>query len=162
MISHDYWGWQGDRSKLLEGLRATGTPTGGEWYSLISPQRDFEPPQVEGATTIGAREARAMHERGVLFVDTSFNWIQERIPGSILLELWKGEGYMFNKNAIRRHADFDDEIVIYSSRGAARRIGREAAMGAAIAVSAGFNNVYYFPGGLDAWKDAGYPSERPE
>ena len=103
-----------------------------------------------------------MHERGVLFVDTSFNWIQARIPGSILLELWKGEGYMFNKNALRRYADFDDEIVIYSSLGNNQNIGREAAMAAAIAVSRGFNNVYYFPGGLDAWKEAGYPAERPE
>ena len=162
VMSQDFWGWQGDIDKLKDGLRAIGTPTGGEWYSLLSNQRDFEPVQVEGATTIDAREARAMHERGILFVDTSFNWIQERIPDSILLEIWKGEGYMFNENALRRYADFDDEIVIYSSSGITQNIGRDAAMGAAIAVSRGFNNIYYFPEGLDAWKKAGYPVERPE
>ncbi len=161
-ISHQYFGWRGDLRELKDGLRAIDTPSGGEWYRLISQQTDFEPPRVDGATTIDMREARAMQERGVLFIDTSLKWIQERIPGSVFLELWKGEGYRFNENALRQYADFDDEIVIYSSSGQDRRVGREAAMGAAIAIAGGFKNIFYFPGGLDAWKEAGYPVERPE
>ena len=161
-LSHSYWGWQGDIGELRDGLRAIGTPSGGEWYSLISEQRDFEPPRVEGVTTIDAKQARSMHDRGALFVDTSFQWIQERIPGSVFLEIWHGEGFMFNENALRQYAEFDDEVVIYSSRGRDKDIGKEAAKGSAIAVSRGFKNIYYFPGGLDAWKEAGYPVEHPE
>ena len=69
---------------------------------------------------------------------------------------------MFNENALRRYAEFDDEIVIYSSTGRDFSVGREAAMGSAIALSRGFTNIYYFPGGLEAWKEAGYAVEHPE
>jgi TolB-like protein/rhodanese-related sulfurtransferase len=161
-ISQNFWGWHGDIGKLKDGLRAIDTPRGGEWYSLISQQRDLEPPQIEGATNIDVQEAHAMHKRGVLFIDVHFQWNQEHIPGAVLLEVWKGEGYRFNENALRRYADFDDEIVVYSSSGRSQSVGRQAAIGAAIAVSRGFNNIFHFPGGLDAWKKAGYPVERPE
>ena len=160
-LSNGFWGWIGDVGKLKDGLRAIGAPVGGEWYRLISPQKDYEPPQVEGATMIDVAEAHAMHQRGVVFIDVSFQWIQHRIPRAVLLELWHGEGYRFNENSLRRHADFDDEIVVYSSKSQSQHLGRRTAMAAAIAVSRGFKRIYHFPGGLDAWKAAGHPVERP-
>ena len=161
-VSHSTWGWRGDIARLKDGLRAIDAPAGGEWYRLISQQADFKPAEVEGATMIDAREARVLHERGVVFIDTSFQWIVNRIPGAVFLELWKGEGFMFNEHALRRYADYDDEVVIYSSYGTTQNLGRESSLGAAIAVSRGFSKIYYFPGGLDEWKMAGYPVEKPE
>ena len=160
-LSNAYWGWLGDIGKLKEGLRAIDAPVGGEWYGLISLQIDFEPPEVDGATTIDVRQAHDLHQRGVVFIDTSFQWVQNRIPDSVFLEIWKGEGYRFNENSLRRYANLDDEIVVYSSEAKNQNVGRDAAMGAAIAVSRGFTRVYYFPGGLDAWKEAGYPVDTP-
>ena len=161
VLVHPFFQWRGDLAELKEGLRAVGMPAGGEWYRLIEQSKGDEPVRVTGATTIDAAEARKLHDRGVVFIDITAIWFQEHIPGAIFLELWKGEGYRFNENALAKFAEFDQEIVVYDSGSPGNQIGRDSAMAAAIAVSRGFTNVYYFPGGLDAWKAAGYPTERP-
>ncbi len=162
-ITHPFFRWRGDLGELKEGLRGIGTPAGGEWYQLIEETKGDEPVNVTGAKTIDTAEARILHNNGVVFVDIKALWFQERIPGAIFLELAKGkEGHRFNENALAKLVDWNEAIVIYDSGSAGNQPGRDSAMAAAIAVSRGFTDVHYFPGGLDAWKAAGYPVERPQ
>lgn len=158
LTSHPNFRWYGDRDALKQGLRIAGAPTGGEWYKLITYARTVGEETkvfIEGATTIGAAEARALHERGVLFVDTQFTWLNQRIPGSHFLEWWSTEGWIFNEVSLGRLASKDQEIVIY----AFDRNSKFSTLAAALAVSRGFEKIYYFEGGLNAWKEAGYPIE---
>ncbi|MFC1560479.1 tetratricopeptide repeat protein [Pseudomonadota bacterium] len=158
--SHPYFRWQGKKNTLKEGLRAAGAPNGGEWLRLISENTDTSIShsevfaEVKGVTAVDVSEAHELYERGALFVHTHPNWFRRRIPGSINLEWWQ-EGWLFNEVALGRHAAKDREIVIYAHD----RPRRWVANPAALAVSRGFENVYQFPGGIDAWAAAGYPIE---
>jgi len=154
--AHKRFRWQGNRDKLKLGLRAAGAEVGGEWFGLISYRGIGEQIQIEGVTTVSVREARELHDRGAVFVDTKPTWFTDRIPGAHFLEWW-GEGWLFNEVALGRIATADTEIVIYSFDNNAKRIVQAAAL----AASKGFKNVYLFAGGLDEWKAAGYPVEKP-
>ncbi|MCP4766863.1 MAG: hypothetical protein GY875_11395 [Gammaproteobacteria bacterium] len=157
--------WQGDRKALKAGLKNAGMPTGGEWYPLISTNTVAEANErrtasIEGVTIIGVDRARAMHERGVVFVDVSGIWISEHIPGAYSLESWKGqpENSPFNEASLGKLVGKDEEVVIYDES----HLIDDAAMASALARSRGFTRVFYFPGGLEAWQAAGYPTERAE
>lgn len=151
--AHQRFRWQGKRDALKDGLRVAGAPKGAEWLKLITQVGDIR--EVKGATAIDAVEAKALHDRGAIFIDTQPTWLVRRIPGAHFLEWWGIEGWMFNEVALRELADTKQEIVIYSSR-----LGEgDFASASALAVSRGFENVYYFPEALDAWEAAGYPIE---
>ncbi len=153
VTAHPTFRWQGKRNALKDGLRAAGAPKGGEWYKLVI--GDGESGEVKGATTIDASKAKVLYDRGALFVDITSPWFANRIPGARFLEWWSSEGWLFNEVTLGELASKDEEIVIYASRHG----GRWALMASALAVSWGFNNIYHFPGGLDAWKTADYPVE---
>lgn len=148
------WRWHGKRTKLKEGLGIAGAPKGGEWLQLIT--KDGARQEVKGATTIGANQAKVLHDRGAVFVDVQYNWFVDRIPGAYFLEWPAIEGWLFNEIALGELADVNKEIVIYSSRSGGGNSGRISGA-CALAVSKGFTNVYCFAGGLDEWKSAGYP-----
>ena len=145
--------WRGKRSTLKEGLRVAGAPKGGEWYSRIT-QHDgkFE---IKGATTVDAYEAKALLDRGAIFIDMEYGWLARRIPGAYFLEWGGGEGWLFNEVSLGSIADKTQEIVIYTSLGG--EFGRYGASASAFAVSRGFENVFFFQTGIDGWKQAGYP-----
>ena len=69
----------------------------------------------------------------------------------------KGE---FNKVRLSEVANKEQEVVIYRGGGSVGGRARDTANASAMAVTWGFK-VYYFAGGMDAWKDAGYPVEKP-
>ncbi len=151
--------WPGNMDTLREGLKAVGVPQGGEWFYRVSKSDVSEIaresiPEVEGVTTVDAREAKQLYDRGAVFVDTKAVWFTKRIPGSHLLE-WGGEGWLFNEVALEKLVPKDGEVVIYAFDTPAKSV----AYPAALAVSRGFTNVYMFPGGTDAWESAGYPLE---
>lgn len=150
--SHPRFRWPGDRGGLREGLRRAGAEGGGEWlermnYGRVAP---ITPPTVNGVPTIDARRAKGLHEGGAVFVATNRGWYDERIPGSHFMEFW-GEGWLFNEAALSRVAGKQTEIVVYSNQPV------QAGYASALAASRGFENVYYFPGGVDDWQAAGYP-----
>jgi rhodanese-related sulfurtransferase len=89
-----------------------------------------------------------MHERGVPFIDVDVKWLQKRIPGTHYLSWWN---FHFNEALLPKIAGKNQEVVIYSSD------ERWAPLAVARAVSWGYENVYFFPYGLDKWKAAGYP-----
>jgi rhodanese-related sulfurtransferase len=160
--THPRFRWSGRKDALKQGLRVAGAPTGGEWFKLISFGGMGVDSKIEGVTTIDAREAEVLHQRGVIFVDVQYTWVTSRIPGSHYLEWWR-EGWLFNEVALERIAAKDQEIVIYAFDGGSNNQGSKfSVQAAALAVSRGFSKVYYFAGGLDAWKAAGYTVEHSD
>lgn len=158
--AHPRFRWPGNRDAFKQGLKAVGAPTGGEWLNLVSRSTDTTEyannsvSEVKGAVIVNAVEAKALYDRGALFIDTHIQWRNRRIAGSHLLEWWQ-EGWWFNEVALGKLAARDKEIVIY----AYDRPSRWVALPAALAISRGFTKIYMFPGGTDAWEAAGYPIE---
>ena len=143
----NYFQWTGDYKPLREGLRKAGVKHEREWRSLSSSA------EVTGATTIDAKTAKILHERGVPFIDVFITWLKGRIPGSYFLEEYTDE---FNDARLAEIVDKNQEVVIYSSRSSHDQYIIRAT---ARAVSWGFKKVYFFPAGLGKWKAAGYPVE---
>jgi len=146
-----YFNWFSDYEPLREGLRKAGVEPEKSWHTLISSGPSGY--DVKGAKTINAETAKALHTRGVPFIDIWFFWPKKRISGSHYLDVWS---YEFNDATLQEIVDKNQEFVIYSSRDGDSRWGPRAV---ARAVSWGYEKVYFFHDGLDAWKMAGYPIE---
>lgn len=108
---------------------------------------------VPGATTVDARAAKLLFDRGAAFIDTRIDadWEAGRIPGAVQLEL-KAH---FTEAALRKSFKTDAEIVIYCN-GETYLRSAEAAVNAA---GWGFTKVFYFRDGYPSWKAASYPIE---
>jgi len=148
-----YFKWQGKKNGLKDGLRVAGAPTGGEWLGLISESTGTI--EIKGAIAVDASGAKKLYDRGALFVTGCIQCIAKLIPGSVFLDWWQ-EGWIFNEVALSRLAAKDREIVIYATSEAHIRWVVDPV---ALAVSRGIENVYFFPGGTDAWEAEGYPIE---
>lgn len=149
--AHNHFQWVGDYKPLREGLRKAGVTSEADWHSLkiLGPSG----PEVKGATTIDAATAKALHDRGVTFIDVYIKGLNYRIPGAFLLEEYTDE---FNDARLAAIVDKHQEVVIYSSRaGDVDFVPRSTAR----AVSWGYEKVYYFRDGLNGWQAAGYPVE---
>jgi TolB-like protein/rhodanese-related sulfurtransferase len=154
--------WTGDQKSLREGLVKAGVGGGQvDWMALVVTSLSAEDDhryEVEGATTVSVETAKAMHDRGVPFVAVDSRWIVEHIPSAYNMEPAKGE---FNKVRLSEIANKDQEVVIYRGGGfSGGGSARDTANASAMAVTWGFK-VYYFAGGIDAWKKAGHPVEKP-
>ena len=153
--------WAGDKKSLREGLIKAGVGGGQvDWMALVTTSSDEDEHryEVEGATTVSVETAKAMHDRGVPFVAVDSRWIVEHIPTAYSMEPAKGE---FNKIRLSEIANKEQEVVIYRGGGfGAGGSARDTANASAMAVTWGFK-VYYFAGGIDAWKKAGHPVEKP-
>jgi TolB-like protein/class 3 adenylate cyclase/rhodanese-related sulfurtransferase len=163
--SRAYW-WYGQifaydevyRERLLAGLRKAGVPEGAgtdikyaDYKRLIS-NRDGEY-DVDGATKVDAARAKALHDRGAVFIDVrdgpSFN--AGHIPSAVNLSVT----HELSKESLLQLVDKNDEVV-FSCVG---KYCPYSAYACAKAVLWGYTRVYYFAGGVPAWKDAGYPVE---
>ena len=156
----DYFKWLGDIKPLREGLIAAGMKPEANWSALLSSRsaeanaREWESLEIEGATKIDVTQAKALHERGVPFVDIYQIWWQKHIPGAHYLDWYNGE---FNEASLGKIVNKNQEVVIYSSDTEGRTRG---AQHCAMAVTYGFTKVYYLPeGSLEKWEKAGYPVE---
>jgi rhodanese-related sulfurtransferase len=111
------------------------------------------PVTVEGAKTINASEAKALFDKGVLFVDvrSDKDWAAGRIPDAVHIELKK----VFSEEALSKAAKKDDSIVIYCNGVSCMRSSKASTQ----AVGWGFTNVHYYRLGFPGWKAAGYPTE---
>jgi adenylate cyclase len=161
------WWWYGDlfnyhpayRDHLMEGLRKAGVPEGAgidipfeEYRRLIRKTVDgyFE---VDGATTIDLRQASALHDRGVKFVDVraAKGFASGHVPGAFNLDA----GTELSSESLSRIVGKDEEFVL-SCHG---KTCPDSAYASAKAVKWGFKRVYYFSAGFPAWEEAGYPVE---
>jgi adenylate cyclase len=160
-----FW-WYGDifeydevyRERLLAGLRKAGIPEGAgtdiqyaDFRRLI--RHSAGEYDVEGATKIDAAKAKALHARGVVFIDARNNieFDPGHIPSATNLDL----STALSKESLSRLVNKDDEIV-FSCAG---KFCYLSPVACAKAVLWGYTRVYYFAGGFPAWKDAGYPVE---
>ena len=144
----DLWPFKerGDRERLREGLRKAGLSATG----AAAAESPFE---VPGATTVNAAKAKALHGRGVPFVDVRAvaDWNIGHIPGAVHLELKE----VFSEAALLRVVGKGTEVVILCEGPKCLRSSKASAK----AVSWGFTRVYYFRDGFPAWRAAGYPVE---
>ena len=128
-----------------------GAKTGLEWKDLVDfGATDFS---IKGATAIDAKTAKDLLERGVPFVDVHYFWHEQRIPGAKHLAMWAFE---FNEVTLPKIAEKTQEVVIYTSIANDSKLLPQAV---ALAVSWGYEKIYFFQDGLNAWKSAGYPIE---
>jgi tetratricopeptide (TPR) repeat protein len=150
-VEHGRFGRRADRDRLQAGLAKVPES---DWQSLIT--RGLEGYEVQGAPSIDAATAKALHERGALFVNMVGrygDWMESRIPGSVWLP-----PHLVSQARLRELVDKDREVVFYVF--AAGPLS--SAQAAAKAITWGYENVHYFRGGTSAWRAAGYPVEEGE
>ena len=145
-----------NRERLQEGLRKAGVPAGAPANPADSKYRDLITVSagtfhVEGAIEINATEAKSLHDRGIVFIDSrgSVDYERGHIPAATNL--------LFHKvwDNLSRVVGLNEEVVFYCG-------GLECHLSAnssAQALILGYTKVYYFAGGYSAWEDAGYPVE---
>ena len=115
--------------------------------------KKISPTAVDGAKTVSAAEAKALFDKGVIFVDVRKNkdWDAGRVPDAVHIELKK----VLNESTLGKEVKKDQEVVIYCNGPSCMRSSKASAK----AVGWGYNKVYYFREGFPAWKSAGYPVE---
>jgi len=111
------------------------------------------PTAVDGAKSVNAAEAKALFDKGSIFVDTrkSKDWDAGRIPDAIHLDVKKA----LTEASLSKEVKKSDSVVMYCNGESCMRSSKATAM----AVGWGYSNVYYFRDGFPAWKAAGYPVE---
>lgn len=114
---------------------------------------DASPMSVEGTVAIDNAEAKALFDRGVVFVDvrTRRGYDSGRIPDAELLDLEQD----FNQAALAELVKPDQEVVFYCQGPRCKRTAEACKR----AVSWGYSKVYYYRDGFPGWKAAGYPVE---
>jgi rhodanese-related sulfurtransferase len=142
---------------VREGLAKAGVKVNYDWYALV--KRTGNKIAVEGTTKIDVGKAKQLHDRGVQFIDIYRTHVIGHIPGAHSLIWARASNSIavprdFNKRRLLEIIDKTQEMVIYSS--GARNY---AAFASAYAVNSGFQKVYFFEDGFEAWKGAGYPVE---
>ena len=107
------------------------------------------PLAVPGATTVSVAEAKRLHDLGVSFVDVRNPRLYQRkhIPGAHHLDLKNG----FSRDALEALIAPDEPLLLYCSGVKCSRSSRAAKL----AVSWGYQRVYYFREGVIGWKKAG-------
>jgi len=103
-----------ERKLLLAGLEKAGVKSGKEWLGLVrtNVSGEFE---IEGATTIDVATAKALHERGVTFVDVRELFAAGHIPQAHELNYYNE----FDEARLLELVDKSQEVVIYGHVGAA-------------------------------------------
>lgn len=122
-------------------------------FSPLQAVAEVSPTDIAGATTVDAKQAKALFEKGVVFVDVRKNsdWDAGRIPGAEHIELKK----VFNEAALSEVVSKDQEVVFYCNGPKCMRSSKASEQ----AVAWNFERVYYFRDGIPAWQEAGYPVE---
>lgn len=132
------------------------------WQYLITRHRALDAGstwwEVKGATQIDVATAKSLHDRGVVFIDTSHPDARQenQIPGAVHLTYFRftdSTQARFTEETLIAVVDKTVEIVVYCDD-CYNRVWE-----AAKAVNWGYQKVYFFRGGAQAWKDAGYPVE---
>ena len=116
-------------------------------------ERWQSPESVKGTETIGLDLAKALHDRGTVFIDvrSARQYNKRHIPGAINLFLNDG----FSEANLLRSVNKDIPFVIYCN-GISCSLSYKAAQKA---VAWGFTQVKYFRAGIKAWRLSGNPLE---
>ncbi|MCB1740280.1 MAG: rhodanese-like domain-containing protein [Gammaproteobacteria bacterium] len=116
-------------------------------------QPEESPTVVRGAVTVSAKEAKALFDQGVPFVDVrrDSDFEAGRIPGAVHLEINEA----FNEATLLEVAAKSDKLVVYCNGPKCLRSSAACEQ----AVGWGFEHVLYFRDGFPTWKASGYPIE---
>lgn len=108
---------------------------------------------VKGAIKIDAIGAKALNDRGVLFIDSrpEFRYEYGHIPGAASLYLFG----KFNESSLSQLVGIDEEVVFYCGDEECHLSPNACAK----ALTWGYTKVYYFAGGFLDWENAGYAVE---
>ncbi len=111
------------------------------------------PETVKGAATVDATKAKALFDKGAVFVDvrSDKDWQAGHIPGAVHLELTKN----YTAATLGAKARKDQDVVLYCNGTSCLRSSEAAEK----AVGWGYTKVHYYRLGLPDWKTAGYPVE---
>jgi rhodanese-related sulfurtransferase len=114
--------------------------------------------EIEGATEIDVATAKSLHDRGAVFIDTSHPDVrkEQHIPGAVHLTYYRLTDSVqakFTEETLMAVAEKTAEVVVYCDDCYNR------VWDAAKVANWGYQKVYFFRGGAQAWKDAGYPVE---
>ena len=103
---------------------------------------------VEGATKVDASTAKNLHDRGILFIDNDYEkkWKRRHIPGAANLP-W------LTKATLKELVNKNEDVVFYCSGVHCY----SSVQACALALTWGYENVYYFAEGFIGWNMAGYP-----
>jgi len=114
---------------------------------------EVSPGTIDGATTVDAARAKALFDKGAIFVDVrkDSDWDAGRIPGSHHIELKS----TYSEAALGEAADKNAEVVLYCNGEKCLRPSKATVQ----AVAWGFTKVSYFRDGMPAWEAAGFPVE---
>jgi len=114
---------------------------------MISPQH------VDGAETIDAAQAKALYDKGAVFVDLRprDDFVKGHIAGAINMNI----AGAFNRNMIEQKISKAQTVIFYCYGVQCLRSYTACVR----AVSWGYQQVKYFRDGLPAWVAADYPVE---
>jgi rhodanese-related sulfurtransferase len=156
------WTPYAEKSHLLryqQGLRLAGVPEGIvaddteiNYLDLVTKaEGEFS---VEGVKKINLGEAVKMHEEGYVFIDnrSARGYGQGHIPGAVSLPFKSGLTRENLQDAVSKNAP---SVFYCDGEGCYK-----SAHGVAKAITWGYTNVYYFAGGMPAWKKEGLPVEK--
>ena len=119
----------------------------------IAHAKDPSPTTIAGAKTVDGAQAKALFDKGVLFIDvrSDKDWAAGRISDAVHIELKK----VLSEATLGKHAKKSDPIVIYCNGVSCHRSSKASAK----AVGWGYTNVHYYRLGYPDWKSAGHPTE---
>ena len=111
------------------------------------------PETVKGATTVDAAKAKALFDKGAVFIDVrnDKDYQAGHIPGAPQLDLHKN----FSEASLGAKAKKGQEVVFYCNGTSCMRSSEASEK----AVGWGYTKVYYYRLGFPDWKAAGYPVE---
>ena len=146
--------------QLVEGLRKVGVPEGATAGAANVDFKDLVKKSagtfdVEGAVKIDATGAKALFDRGAVFIDSRGSGPFSR--GHVAKAINLHTNTKLTEVSLAEHASPGEEVVFYCG-------GEDcplSANGCAKALVWGYSKVYYFAGGYPAWTKAGYPIETP-
>jgi len=113
----------------------------------------ISPASIDGATTVDTAKAKALFDKGVIFIDVrkDKDWGAGRVPDAVHIELKK----VLSEATLSKEVKKDQEAVIYCNGEKCMRSSKASAK----AVGWGFTKIYYYRDGFPAWKAAGHPVE---
>ncbi|MGE8499296.1 MAG: rhodanese-like domain-containing protein [Pseudomonas sp.] len=132
---------------------------GARWVFLLwivlgaTVQAQEAPHVVEGAMTVNARQAKILYDHGAMFVDvrSSREWGWGHVDGAVHLDL----ADRFSALALP-HWPREQPLVIYCDSEVCPR----SALAVHLAVSWGYQQVFYFRSGYFAWQLLDYPLDK--
>jgi TolB-like protein/rhodanese-related sulfurtransferase len=148
------------RERLRVGLTEIPALT---WQNLVthfSAEQEGHWFEVKGATAIDVHTAKSLYDRGVTFVDArperfrnKDGWIRRSVSLPVRRSNTPNNRRLTEKT-LMNILDKTDEVVFY---GAGLTDGEEpSAFASAKALNWGYQNVFYFDGGFQGWKESGF------